>query len=533
MKNDNKIKYILYARKSSESEDRQIQSIDDQLFHLKKLADNFNLNVIKTYTESKSAKKPNNRPLFDEMISEIESGKADGILCWQINRLTRNPIDSGKISWLLQQEKLRSIQTIDKEYLSNDNVLLFSVESGMANQYIIDLRKNVKRGTESKVNKGWKPNMAPMGYLNDKNDKTIIKDPERFNIVKKMWSLMITGNYTPPQILDIANNRWGLRTRKFNKNYGGNPLSRSGVYKIFSNIFYAGIIDYYDSHYPGKHTPMITLEEFNRVQLLLGDKNKIKPKSHNFKYTGLIRCAECGCLFTAEKKEKIIKSTGKRKEYVYYHCTRRSNKIKCSQRESIREEDLERMIEKEIEKYSILPDFLDWALEALDKKEAVKEKDVESIRNSRKKAISIAEEELRELTKMRYRNLIDDETFIKERKDIDDKIAQLKVSFKEKTNTEEECLELTKKNFNFVAHAKKQFQEGGLELKKKVVNGISKSAIIKEKKLIIEPNDWLIPIEKSYPPLEREYLGLEPTKMPLNKAKTELLCSVRTRWLPG
>ena len=137
-----KIKYFLYARKSSESEDRQVQSIDDQINRLKQLAKDLSLDIKKTYTEAKSAKKPDNRPIFNEIIQRIENGEAGGILCWQINRLSRNPIDSGKLSWLLQQGILKSIQTIDRQYLPEDNVLLFNVESGMANQFILDLSKN-------------------------------------------------------------------------------------------------------------------------------------------------------------------------------------------------------------------------------------------------------------------------------------------------------------------------------------------------------------------------------------------------------
>src|SRR3989338_8063717 len=141
-----KLKYFLYARKSSESEDRQVQSIDDQINRLKKLASDLNLDIKKTYTEAKSAKKPNNRPIFDEMIQRVENGEASGILCWQVNRLSRNPIDSGKLSWLLQRGVLKSIQTIDRQYLPEDNVLIFNVESGVANQFILDLSKNTKRG---------------------------------------------------------------------------------------------------------------------------------------------------------------------------------------------------------------------------------------------------------------------------------------------------------------------------------------------------------------------------------------------------
>ena len=170
-----KIKYFLYTRKSSESEDRQVQSLDDQITRLERLAKDLHLDIIKPYyTEAKSAKKPNNRPQFDEMLQRIENGEANAILCWQINRLSRNPIDSGKLGWLLQQGILKSIQTIDRQYLPDDNVLLFNVETGVANQYILDLKKNTKRGVDSKLEKGWLPNFAPLGYLNDKENKIII-----------------------------------------------------------------------------------------------------------------------------------------------------------------------------------------------------------------------------------------------------------------------------------------------------------------------------------------------------------------------
>src|SRR3989338_2429677 len=99
----NNIKYFVYARKSSEGEDRQIQSIPDQIDRLRNLARNLKLDIKKTYTEKKSAKTPNSRVVFDEMMKRIEKGDAQGILCWQINRLSRNPIDSGRISWMLQQ----------------------------------------------------------------------------------------------------------------------------------------------------------------------------------------------------------------------------------------------------------------------------------------------------------------------------------------------------------------------------------------------------------------------------------------------
>ena len=179
----------------------------------------------------------------------------------------------------------------------------------MANQYILELRKNVKRGVDSKLAKGWKPNVASLGYLNEKEEKTIVEDQERFPLIRKMWDLMLTGTKSPPQILEIANQQWGFRTRK-TKRLGGKELSRSGIYRIFTNPFYAGIISYGGKEYDGKHKAMITLSEFDRVQYLLGRKGKARPKTHAFAFTGLIRCGECGCVYTAETKRKLIKCSG-------------------------------------------------------------------------------------------------------------------------------------------------------------------------------------------------------------------------------
>jgi site-specific DNA recombinase len=262
MQNNNQnYRYILYARKSGEGEDRQVQSIPDQIDRLMKLAKDMGLNVIgEPMFESKSAKKPFNRPVFDELLKRIERGEAEGILSWQLNRLTRNPIESGTLSWMLQQNVLKSIQTIDRQYLPEDNVIIFNVETGTANQFIIDLKKGVKRGIDSKLTRGWFPGIAPLGYLNTKTeirgDNYIIKDPVRFDIIRKAWDMMLSGTYTPPQILEILNGEHAFRTRTMKKR-GNKPLGRSTIYRIFTDPFYAGLFTYNGRQYPGNHDKMI------------------------------------------------------------------------------------------------------------------------------------------------------------------------------------------------------------------------------------------------------------------------------------
>ena len=189
------MKFFLYCRKSSEDANRQVQSIDDQKKVMLEIALMKNLEVVKIFEESQSAKAPG-RPEFSKMLEEIRKGKAQGILAWKLDRIARNPIDGGSIIWMLQTGILQQIVTNDRDYFPNDNVLMMSVEFGMANQFILDLSKNVKRGMNAKYDKGIRPTLAPIGYRNNTVEKTVEADSERFPLVRKMWDMMLMGTYS-------------------------------------------------------------------------------------------------------------------------------------------------------------------------------------------------------------------------------------------------------------------------------------------------------------------------------------------------
>ncbi|MBN1325868.1 recombinase zinc beta ribbon domain-containing protein [Candidatus Falkowbacteria bacterium] len=305
------------------------------------------------------------------------------------------------------------------------------------------------------------------------------------------------------------------------------------MYRIFNNIFYAGIIDWAGKQYQGNHKPIITLEEFDRVQILLGKKGKPRPQKYKFAFTGLIRCAECGCLYTAEIKKKFIKSTGVIKKYTYYHCTRKTIRVNCSQKKVIREEELENQILDELKSITILPDFRDWALGVLNQSNDKEIEDRSKIHESLSIDLLKTQKEIDELTKMRYRELIDDEAFTKEKNLLQSKIIQLKEKLRETEARAERWLELTENTFNFATYAYKNFLLGDLQAKKSIVMALGSNFLMKDGKLTISANNWFLPIKNSYSVLEKEYLRLEPKILPLNKAKTEALASVRAEWLRG
>ena len=234
-KDKEKIKYILYARKSSEDKSRQIQSIDSQIQVMKECAQKNNLEIVEIMHEEKSGKTPGRRTVFAHMIELIESGEANGILVWKLDRIARNLLEGGRVIDMLQNGVIQEIRTPEEKHLPTDNVYSIAIQLCGANQYSRDLSTNVKRGVKDKLNKGWRPGGAPQGYLNskfkDRGDNDIARDPERFALIRKMWDLMLTGHYTVPRILEIANDEWGYTTRK-TKRMGGNPLGKSSLYRI-------------------------------------------------------------------------------------------------------------------------------------------------------------------------------------------------------------------------------------------------------------------------------------------------------------
>jgi DNA invertase Pin-like site-specific DNA recombinase len=246
------MKYFIYCRKSSEEEDRQIQSIDSQKCELMRLVGaQAGIEIVDTLEEAQSAMTPG-RPVFNQALDRIERGEAEGLIAWAPDRLARNSVDGGRVIYLLDAGKIKDLKfaTFTFENTPSGKFML-SILFGQSKYYSDALSENVRRGIRTKIENGWLPNMAKIGYLNDPATRTIIADPDRFPMLRELWELMITGSYSPRRIRDIMEER-GLRTLQ-RKREGGRPLALSSIYNILTNPFYAGVIPWKGRLYPGKH----------------------------------------------------------------------------------------------------------------------------------------------------------------------------------------------------------------------------------------------------------------------------------------
>ena len=313
-------KYFLYARKSTDDEERQVLSIEAQLAELREFAKKENLEIICEFVESKTAKRPG-RAIFNDMLVRIESGEADGIIAWNPDRLARNAVDGGQIINLIDNGKLCSLKFPTYWFEpSSQGLFMLQIAFGQAKYYIDNLSENVKRGLRQKLRRGEWPGLAPIGYINNLRTHTIEIDKEKGVIVKKLFETYATGKSTFSDLEKLSLSL-GLVSNKGKRK--GLPISV--IQKMLSNVFYIGLFVYGGETYEGKHEPLIDKATFDRVQRVFSEKSRPRKNKEliHFPYRGLFTCGECGKAITGErhkKKSGLI--------FRYYRCTKKGTNCK-------------------------------------------------------------------------------------------------------------------------------------------------------------------------------------------------------------
>ena len=307
------MKYFLYARKSTDEDDRQVLSIESQITELREFGAKEQLEIVDEFIESKTAKIPG-RPVFNKMMEKIESNNGYGILAWHPDRLAHNSVDGGKIIYLVDTGKILGLKFPTFWFdCTPQGKFMLNIAFGQSKYYIDNLSENVKRGLRQKLRRGERPGPAPLGYLNDLRHHTVVKDPEKGHLVKKLFEAYATGNFTLEGIQKLSFSL-GLVSRH------DKLLSFATIQAIFRNPTYYGAFVVKEEMYQGTHEPIISKQLFDKVQEVIKQKGKpVKPEViKNFPFLRLLKCGECGRAITAEKK---IKPSGR--EYIYYRCTKK------------------------------------------------------------------------------------------------------------------------------------------------------------------------------------------------------------------
>ena len=369
-----KIKYVLYARKSTESEERQVLSIDSQIKEMLELAEREKLDIVEIRRESHSAKESGQRPVYKEILEDVRRGRFNGILTWAPDRLSRNAGDLGSIVDLMDQQLLMEIRTYGQQFKNSPNEkFLLMILCSQAKLENDNKSVNVKRGLRTRVEMGLWPGPAPTGYMKekrmDRKCETLL-DPERAPIIKKMFEKVAYEHWSGRKIYNWLKFDLNLRTAA-----GKKHLSLGNIYKILDNTFYYGVFEYprkSGNWYTGKHEAIVTKELFDLVQAQI-KSNVLRVENKEFAFTKMMLCGLCGSGISADEKFKKLKNGGVAR-YVYYGCTKaRGVECKCGYTEekeilkqfneliekiNLNEIEVKEKIKADVEKFTKLQKFL-------------------------------------------------------------------------------------------------------------------------------------------------------------------------------
>ncbi|KKW02617.1 MAG: Recombinase [Parcubacteria group bacterium GW2011_GWA1_49_11] len=315
-----KTKCVLYARKSTEEDDKQVMSIEAQLFELEEYAHRERIQIVKVFTEAKSAKKPG-REEFAKMIKYIEESKEPiGILGWHPDRLARNSVDGGKIIYLVDINKIASLRFPQFWFEPTpQGKFMLQVAFGQSKYFSDNLVENVKRGIRQKIRRGEWLTLAPMGYVNNFKTHNIDPDPVKSRVIKRAFTAYATGKYTLVELADFLADH-GVVQKK------GTPFAKCSVVKMLTNRAYIGFVKHRGEWHDGTFKPILSLTLFEAVQKILSARRKPRKSNvrHPFPFTQFMTCGECGCAITAQYATNRYGVT-----YTYYRCTKKNGN--CAQ----------------------------------------------------------------------------------------------------------------------------------------------------------------------------------------------------------
>lgn len=543
------LKWIIYCRKSSDTEDRQIESLPAQKQELIELAKRSGFkHIVKIYSESHSAFHPG-RPKFNDMIDKLYQGEANAVMIWAGNRIARNSKDAGTFIYAMDQGKILAVRTIGGTYLNTpDNKFALSIDFTVSKKSSDDLSAAVHRGNKIKFfeNKEW-IGPAKQGFINfidpytKKRDVQV--DQERFDLLQQAGKKISSGEKTPLEALDWLNHDMGYKTLPQRKQ-GNGPLAETTFYKFLSDSFYYGIMRHKvgGTSQEGEHKykKMFTKDEWNIIQIRLGKKSRSKQKTHDFPFKGVMRCGECSGFVTAEEKWQIICPVCKTKfaktknrssciscgtdidkmkdptilNYVYYHCTKKVNK-KCTQG-YLETGELENQIDKELKRFEIDPDFKDWAIQHIGE---LNDNEIQQDKKATNRNASNYEDlklRLGRMTKHRFTDSYEQSTdeekeaYEEELKSLKAQIEIVKDNMQIVDQKQYDWIELSRKTFEFACYARYWFHQGDVKTKTQILQLLGQNLKLYNKKVLIdEDNLWWI-IEKAKKEIAKLEVRVEP-----------------------
>ncbi len=526
-------RFMMYCRKSSESDERQIQSLPDQITNLTALVLQKGVELVgEPLQEQRTAKIPG-RPIFGHLIQKIEDGEVNGIVLLNPSRLSRNTVDTGRIIYMMDQGKLLEVVTPYQTFRNNPNdkfmLNLLCTQAKLEND---NKSVNVTEALKLKAERGVFPGKARPGYKNNHEKPQGLRDisahPVYFPLMRKLFDLALTGNYSVQALMREAT-ILGIRSSK-----SGKPIVKSWMHRLLRDPFYTGKFMYGGKLYQGQHPAMLSESEFNLLQDILDGRSKARLQKHDFALNGIMKCGECQYCITAQEHTKKYKN-GTQQTFGYYCCTKKGES-KCRQ-PYVATTKLEGQFADDLFQYQLEDqEFVDWAYEAL---EETKDKGQEVNKNSSEALQTTLDGVNRRIDNLialkispdNDGSLLSDTEFADRKRELmieKDNITQLLTSANKNGS---DWADVAKDSFEFALLAKQRFENGNSDDKKVIFKAIGVNPILLDQKLEYQPRFIFLKLKEGAKMSNDKSGPLEPNKSPSDRAnlknfvKSSLWCA--------
>lgn len=559
----------IYARKSTEGDEKQMESIPRQIEIALEVAKRDGTEMPKSHiiSEKKSAKVPDNRPLFTDLINLVEKNEHTVIYCWLFNRISRNSKEDGWVRHLIETGKL-TIITPHQIFNEQTNAIVSAVEGAQSTQYSRDLSKMIKDANKRRRDHGVCVGLPPPGYKwgGEQGRMRHVPDDHRWQLIHDALHLILKGT-TPKDALRALNDEWGYTSPR-RKKLGNGPLAESTWYEmVLKNPYYYGRFICFkntpnEREFAGNHKPMITEQEFWRIQEILGERGRPRPRLHGKDrgvYLRLLTCGHCGAVMTHDRKRQIrcackrkysslnrdtcpdcglheSKVPKKRKhEYDFWFCPTRGCKQPIFHNRKIEERAME------VLDNLLLPQaMIDLAMEYLetqvDKEAISQEAQLQSLQQSEAEI----EKELNRLNQLYVRGGFEHEGGEDEYKRLKDELMARKSKVQQEiarlSNYADDWRGKTEEGYRFCRDAVAAFRDPNAHhrTKRQIFNSVVKKAVIRGDKVRLELEPPFTFLQKKLDRVRTKLKVTEPAKIVKlvgENAKPEIIDALKLTWL--
>lgn len=345
---------LIYCRVSTEEQAQQGYSPETQEKYCRQFTENNGYKVVGVYRDEGRSGTTLDRPSLKDLLSRVQQEKSiAAVVVQETDRLARNTKDHLTVRALLQKAGVRLISVAQPMLDDTPEGKMIDTIIASVNQFQSDINsRKTKKGMQEKLDSGWWPSWAPLGYINKtlaNNLKVIAPDPGRWDLVKKGLKLYLTGEYSAAELSEILYEK-GLRSMT------GKKICNSIMTHLLQNPFYAGVMQWNGQTKKGKHKAMISLTEHRSILRTLDDHNYhvCRRRKHRFLLIGFLFCGICSGRYTAEKHPL--------KKIDYYHCAfngkRRKDKDHTNHGQNVKVAELERQVEEKFKGIQFSDEFI-------------------------------------------------------------------------------------------------------------------------------------------------------------------------------